>query len=105
MGSGKPLAARPARGVPRRKHVLTLAVISGRLVPGVGEVLPVAAPTDFSAVKTETREQAAPSNDSMSGMIARELPKLKRLAWMLVRDDDHANDLVQNTVVRTYAHS
>jgi RNA polymerase sigma-70 factor, ECF subfamily len=45
--------------------------------------------------------------EPVSGLIARELPKLKRLAWMLVRDDDHANDLVQDTVVRvlTYANS
>jgi RNA polymerase sigma-70 factor (ECF subfamily) len=78
-------------------------------VSGVGEGLigPVVEPTDIPAIKTEVKVPPAPSNDSMSSLIARELPKLKRLAWMLVRDDDHANDLVQDTVVRvlTYAHS
>ena len=77
--------------------------------PGVCEGLtyPLAEPTDIPAIKKEVKEVPPASNDSLGGMIARELPKLKRLAWMLVRDNDHANDLVQDTVVRvmTYAHS
>ena len=77
--------------------------------PGVCEGLtyPLAEATDIPAIKKEVKEIPSASNDSLGGMIARELPKLKRLAWMLVRDDDHANDLVQDTVVRvlTYAHS
>jgi RNA polymerase sigma-70 factor (ECF subfamily) len=64
-------------------------------------------PTEVRAVKHDAEDVPAASNDSMGSLIARELPKLKRLAWILVRDDDHANDLVQDTVVRvlTYAHS
>lgn len=47
------------------------------------------------------------TSESLANLITRELPKLKRLAWLLVRDDDHANDLVQDTIVRvlTYAHN
>lgn len=78
-------------------------------VSGVGEGLmsSLAEPTDVPAIKTDVKQVPAASNDSLASMISRELPKLKRLAWMLVRDDDHANDLVQDTVVRvlTYAHS
>src|SRR6185437_9016765 len=78
-------------------------------VPGVAEglIVPVAEPTDLPSIKHEVKDVPVPSNDSLGSLIARELPKLKRLAWLLVRDDDHANDLVQDTVVRvlTYAHS
>lgn len=78
-------------------------------VPVVSEGLigSLAPPADLSAVKTEVKQVPVASNDSLASLISRELPKLKRLAWMLVRDDDHANDLVQDTVVRvlTYAHS
>src|SRR5690242_8318190 len=78
-------------------------------VPGVGEglIVPLAESAEISVIQTEVKQVPAASNDSMSSLIARELPKLKRLAWLLVRDDDHANDLVQDTVVRvlTYAHS
>ena len=78
-------------------------------VPGVGEglIVPLAESAGIPALQSEVKQVPAASNDSMSSLIARELPKLKRLAWMLVRDDDHANDLVQDTVVRvlTYAHS
>ena len=77
--------------------------------PGVCEGFshPLAEPADIPAIKKEVKEVPAASNDSLGSLIARELPKLKRLAWMLVRDNDHANDLVQDTVVRvmTYAHS
>ena len=78
-------------------------------VPAVGEgfIGSLAEATDIPAIKNEVKAVPEPSNDSLSSLIARELPKLKRLAWVLVRDDDHANDLVQDTVVRvlTYAHS
>ncbi len=78
-------------------------------LPGVSEGLlcPLPEPTAIPAIKNEVKDVPAASNDSLGSLIAHELPKLKRLAWMLVRDDDHANDLVQDTVIRvlTYAHS
>jgi RNA polymerase sigma-70 factor, ECF subfamily len=78
-------------------------------LPGVSEGLlrPLPEPTAIPAIKNEVKDVPAASNDSLGSLIAHELPKLKRFAWMLVRDDDHANDLVQDTVVRvlTYAHS
>lgn len=72
-----------------------------------GFICPLAESTEVPDASNEPKEVAGVNDHSLASLIARELPKLKRLAWMLVRDDDHANDLVQDTVVRvlTYAHS
>lgn len=42
---------------------------------------------------------------SFAGLIQNELPKLQNYARMLMRDEEHASDLVQDTIVRvlTYA--
>jgi RNA polymerase sigma-70 factor (ECF subfamily) len=76
-------------------------------VVGEGLICSLTRPIAVPAIKTDVKEVPTASNDSLCSLIVRELPKLKRLAWMLVRDSDHANDLVQDTVVRvlTYAHS
>lgn len=78
-------------------------------VAGASEGLahPLADPADIQATNNKVKQVSSASNESLSGLIAREIPKLRRLAWMLVRDNDHADDLVQDTIVRvlTYAHS
>lgn len=45
------------------------------------------------------------SAESISVLVEKEMSKMRRFAWMLVRDNDHADDLVQDTIVRvlTYA--
>lgn len=47
------------------------------------------------------------ATEMLRGLITREIPKLRQLAWKLVRDNDHADDLVQDTVIRVlvYGHT
>ena len=45
------------------------------------------------------------SADSISALIEKEMTKMRRFAWMLVRDNDHADDLVQDTIVRILTYS
>lgn len=70
---------------------------TGELSFGYEEVADTAAAIAEPSVAAET----------LGGLIRAELPKLRRLAWRLVRNNDHADDLVQDTIVRvlTYAHN
>jgi RNA polymerase sigma-70 factor (ECF subfamily) len=49
---------------------------------------------------------AGPSHRSLIDvLIGREMPRLRRFAWHLVHDDDHADDLLQDTIVRVLLYA